>query len=60
MLGTVRWFSVKKKHGFINRSDTGEDILVHWTASLNNPQETGRSVVEGETVEFDVLVGKKE
>ncbi|CAN8008532.1 unnamed protein product, partial [Ixodes pacificus] len=60
VLGTVQWFNVKDGYGFINHNDTREDIFVYQTAIMrNHPQKLTRAVYEGETVEFDVVVGEK-
>lgn len=46
--GRVKWFSTKKRYGFIAQGG-GEDIFVHL-----NDIEGREPLAEGETVEFDV------
>ncbi|MCD6450046.1 MAG: cold-shock protein [Thermotogaceae bacterium] len=55
MKGTVKWFDPKKGYGFITKED-GEDIFVHWSALQMDGFKT---LQEGQTVEFDVVDGKK-
>ena len=49
--GTVRWFSIKKGFGFIERL-RGKDVLVRGVAILG-----GKSLSEGDAVQFDAIQG---
>jgi CspA family cold shock protein len=55
MRGTVKWFNDAKGYGFITRDDGG-DVFVHHTAIIADGY---RSLGEGDTVEFEVIVGVK-
>ncbi len=53
--GTVKWFNDDKGFGFIAQ-ESGPDVFVHFRA-ING---TGRrSLVEGQSVSFEVVQGQK-
>mmetsp|Transcript_1298 Transcript_1298/g.1227 ORF Transcript_1298/g.1227 Transcript_1298/m.1227 type:complete len:102 (+) Transcript_1298:109-414(+) len=53
--GTVKWFNEEKGFGFIEQ-EGGPDVFVHFSAI----QSDGfRTLVEGQTVEFDEEDGQK-
>jgi cold shock protein len=54
--GTVKWFNNEKGYGFIEPTDGGKDVFVHFSAIAG----TGyKSLPEGAKVEFDVEEGTK-
>ena len=54
--GTVKWFNAEKGYGFIQRTDGGPDVFVHYSEI----QGTGyRSLEENQKVEFEVGQGTK-
>ncbi|VDK63740.1 unnamed protein product [Anisakis simplex] len=59
--GYVRWYDVRKRYGFIERDDTGEDLFVHQSSiaqsAIRKPYL--RSLAKDEDVEFDVAVGPR-
>jgi len=54
--GTVKWFDCKKGFGFIQGSQEGKDIFVHYTSIEG---EGFRSLKDGEAVEFDLVESDK-
>jgi len=53
--GTVKWFNPRKGYGFIATKD-GRDIFVHYASISGDGYKT---LVEGDTVSFDVIEGEK-
>jgi len=55
MIGKVKWFNNSKGYGFIGR-ENGPDVFVHYSAI----QGLGyRTLSEGDSVEFEIVVGPK-
>jgi cold shock protein len=53
--GTVKWFNDAKGYGFIEHPD-GNDLFVHFSSIKMDGFKT---LVQGETVEFDLVDGPK-
>lgn len=58
--GVVKWFSVKSGYGFINLTESNEDVFIHSRRiKYNNPKKLFRTLAELEPVEFDIIQGDK-
>ena len=58
-IGTVKWFDTSKGFGFITPKDTSQsDVFVHKSSILGS-SKTGRTLMEGEDVEFVTCVDDK-
>jgi len=55
LVGTVKWFDVKKGFGFIINAD-GKDVFVHYSSIEG---EGFRSLKDGEKVQYEQIEGNK-
>ena len=55
MLGTVKWFDVKKGYGFVLNPE-GKDVFVHYSSIMG---DGFRSLKDGEQVEYEQVTGPK-
>jgi len=53
--GKVKWFNPRKGYGFVAGAD-GRDIFVHYSSISGDGY---RTLVEGDTVSFDIVEGEK-
>lgn len=55
LVGTVKWFDVKKGFGFI-LSPEGKDVFVHYSSIMG---DGFRALKDGEKVEYELVQGPK-
>jgi CspA family cold shock protein len=55
LVGTVKWFDVKKGFGFLLNAD-GKDVFVHFSSIEG---DGFRSLKDGEKVHYEQVVGPK-
>jgi len=54
--GKVKWFNDQKGFGFIESTESGGDVFVHYSGIKADGY---RSLAEGDEVEFDLTQGPK-
>lgn len=54
--GTVKWFNETKGFGFIQPSDGGDDVFVHYSAIRGDGFKT---LTEGQNVDYEAEKGPK-
>ncbi|QRV73789.1 cold-shock DNA-binding domain protein [Ceratobasidium sp. AG-Ba] len=50
-VGTVKWFNESKGFGFIQQTDGGRDVFVHYKSIQG---EGHKSLYEGDPVEYEI------
>ncbi len=56
--GKVKWFNSEKGYGFIEQTDGGKDVFVHFR-QINNTGYGRVSLEEGQEVTFEIGEGQK-
>ncbi len=56
--GKVKWFNSEKGYGFIEQSNGGKDVFVHFR-QINNTGYGRVSLEEGQEVSFEIGEGQK-
>ncbi len=55
MNGTVKWFNINKRYGFITPEDGSKDVFVH----ISSLEKSGlKALNEGQSVSYDVATDK--
>ncbi|WP_411078384.1 cold-shock protein [Streptomyces sp. cmx-10-25] len=54
--GSVKWFNAEKGYGFIEQSDGGPDLFVHYSEIVG---QGFRSLEEGQKVDFEIGQGSR-
>ena len=55
MNGTVKWFNINKRFGFITPEDGSKDVFVH----ISSLEKSGlKALNEGQSVTYDVATDK--
>ena len=54
--GKVKWFNDQKGYGFIESTETGGDVFVHYSGISG---EGFKTLAEGDEVEFELVQGPK-
>ena len=56
--GSVKWFNDEKGYGFIEQTDGGADVFVHFR-QVNNPDGGRVTLADGQKVTYEIGEGQK-